>query len=185
MILRPNSAEPSRKAAYSVDLRWKVVWQRIVCKHSFRQIAQYLNIAHSTAFLLLKILEETGDVTPSIQPQCENRRCLDTHHELFVVALVMASPSYYLGEMCQAVEKVSGLQVSEETICRIHRKNGLTRKICLVATQRSMEYKARYMATVLSFPREMFVFIDETGSNIIYESLATPYVGCVRKATVI
>ena len=78
----------------------------------------------------------------------------------------MVSPSYYFGEICQAVEEVSGVQVSEATICRILRKNGLTRKkIRLVATQRSMEYRARYMATVLSFPREMFVFIDETGSD--------------------
>ena len=55
--------------------------------------------------------------------------------------------------------------MSEATICQILRKNGLTRKkIRVVATQRSMEYKARYMATVLSFLRQMFVFIDKTGS---------------------
>ena len=135
-----KSAEPGRKAAYSVHLRLRVVWQRIVSERSFRQIAKNLNIAHSTASVIFKRFEETGDVAPSIQPQCENRRRLDTHHELFVVALVMESPSYYLGEICQAVEEVSGVEVSEATICRILRKNGLTRKkIRLVATQRGIE----------------------------------------------
>ena len=45
-------------------------------------------------------------------------------------------------------------------------KNGLTRKkICMVAAERSPEYRALYMATVLSFPREMLVFVDETVSD--------------------
>ena len=123
-----RSAEPGRKTAYSVDRRWRVVWQRIVSEHSFRQIADNLNIAHSTASLIFKRFEEKGDVVPSTQPQRENQRCLDGHHELFVVALVMESPSYYLGEICRAVEEVTGVQVSEPTICRILRKNGLTRK---------------------------------------------------------
>jgi len=82
------------------------------------------------------------------------------------MALVMKSPSYYLDEICQAVEEVTGVHVSEPTICRVLRKNGLTRKkIRLVAAQRSLEYRALYMATVLSFPREMLVFVDETGSD--------------------
>ena len=67
-----KSAEPGRKAAYSVDLRWRVVWQRIVSERSFRQIAQNLNIVHSTASVIFKGFEEIGDVAPSIQPQCEN-----------------------------------------------------------------------------------------------------------------
>ena len=91
-----RSAEPGRKAAYSVDLRWRVVWQRIVSGHSFRQIADNLNIAHTTASLIFKRFEETGDVAPSTHPQRENQRRLDDHHELFVVALVMESPSYWV-----------------------------------------------------------------------------------------
>jgi len=51
-----RSAEPCRKAAYSADLRWRVVWQRLVFEHSFRQIADNLNIAHSIASLMFKRL---------------------------------------------------------------------------------------------------------------------------------
>jgi len=53
-----------------------------------------------------------------------------------------------------------------QQFARYSEKNGLTRKkIRLVAAQRSLEYRALYMATVLSFPREMLVFVDETGSD--------------------
>ena len=41
----------------------------------------------------------------------------------------MESPSYYLGEICQAVEEVSDVEVSEATICQILRKNGKARYI--------------------------------------------------------
>ena len=40
----------------------------------------------------------------------------------------MESPSYYLGEICQAVEEVTRVQVSEPTICRILRKNWTHKK---------------------------------------------------------
>ena len=125
-----------------------------------------MNIAHSTACAIFKRFEESGDVAPSSQPQREDQRCLDSHHELFILALVMESPSYYLGEICHAVKVATGVHVSEATICRVLRKNGLTRKkMRLVAAQRRSDYRAAYMARALSFEREMLVFVDETGSD--------------------
>ena len=69
-----KSAEPGRKVAYGTDLRWRVVWQRIAFEHSFRQIGENLNIAHSTACAIFKRFEESGDVAPSSQPQREDQR---------------------------------------------------------------------------------------------------------------
>ena len=112
-----SSTELGRKLAYFVDLRWRVVWQRIVFDHSFRQIAGNLNIAHSTAALIFKRFEETGNVDPSNQPQRE--RCVDGHHEL-------CSGIGHGVEICQAVEEVTGVHVSDATICRVLRRNGLT-----------------------------------------------------------
>ena len=42
------SADPGRKTAYSEDLRWRVVWQRLSCEMSYRGIAQSLNISLGT-----------------------------------------------------------------------------------------------------------------------------------------
>ena len=38
------SAEPGRKKAYSEDIRWRIVWQKIALNCSFRDMAQNLNI---------------------------------------------------------------------------------------------------------------------------------------------
>jgi len=50
------------------------------------------------------MFEETGDVVAKTQPKHEDTRCLDTHHEVFVIALVMECPSMYLHEICKAIE---------------------------------------------------------------------------------
>ena len=56
------SAEPCRRAPYSADLRWRIVWRRIGMQQSYRDIAQSLNVSTGTVFNIVKIFEETGDV---------------------------------------------------------------------------------------------------------------------------
>ena len=61
----------------------------------------------------------------------------------------------------------SGIEVSEATVGRVLRRNGLSRKVRYIAQQRSADARAQFMARVLSpgFIRSMFVFVDETGSD--------------------
>ena len=163
-----QSVEPGRKAPYSPDVRWRVLWQRTAFEFSFRKIAENLSIAPSTARAIFKMFEEAGDVVPKTQPKREDTRCLDTHHEVFVIALVMECPSMYQHEICKAIEVATRACVSEATICRILRKNGLTRKkIRTVAVDRRTEYQASFMARALSSEQEMLVFLDETGSDAL------------------
>ena len=42
------SAEPGKKVAYTDDLRWRVVWQRLAKEKPFRDIAESLNIGLGT-----------------------------------------------------------------------------------------------------------------------------------------
>jgi len=107
-----QSAEPGRKAPYSPDLRWRVAWQRIAFDFSFQKFADNLSIAHSTARANFKMFEETGDVVPKTQPKREDTRCLNTHHEVFVIALVMECPSMYLHGICKAMEVATRVCVS-------------------------------------------------------------------------
>ena len=68
--------------------------------------------------------------------------------------------------MCKHILDTTGVIVSEATICRLLRRHGFTRKkIRHVALQRSTELRALFMAQALSFPREFFVWVDETGSD--------------------
>jgi len=52
------------------------------------------------------------------------------------------------------------------TICRFLHRNGFSRqKLRLVAQQRNQELRQRFMTECSAYRPEMFVFVDETGSN--------------------
>ena len=90
------SAEPGRKTAYSADLRWRVVWQRIGMGLTFRKIAENLNIACSTAQATYKLFEQTGGVDPRGQPSRTDVRSLNDTDEIYIVGLVLENPSMYI-----------------------------------------------------------------------------------------
>ena len=159
------SAEPGRKAPYSNDLRWRIVWQRAGMELSFRHIARNLNISISTAHSVYKKFEETGDVSPKV-PEGEGKRILTEQQELLVIGLLLDAPTLYLSEVCQTVLRITGVQVSPPTICRIIHRNGLTRKkVQQIALQRSSVYRGDFMADVQWFSPDKFVWVDETGCN--------------------
>ena len=56
------SAEPGRRAPYSVDLWWRIVWQRIGRELSFCDIACNINVSLGTAHGIFKHFHETGDL---------------------------------------------------------------------------------------------------------------------------
>ena len=56
------SAEPGRKTANSLDIRWRVVWQHLGMELPFRTIGMNLNIASSTACSIYQRFEQTGAV---------------------------------------------------------------------------------------------------------------------------
>ena len=80
-----SSAEPERKAAYSADSRWWVVWQRLSMGLSFEEIAERLNIAVSTAHWSYHLFEQSGNVDPKPNhtPRPDRRKLCDDM-ELFI-----------------------------------------------------------------------------------------------------
>ena len=71
-----------------------------------------------------------------------------------------------LAEIRAKVEEVSGTVVSRATLCNVIASYGITRKKIHVALQRCLDLKASFVANVFTFSREMFVWVDETGSNM-------------------
>ena len=51
------SAEPNRKRAYSSDIRWRIVYQRVGMELTYPKIATNLNIQHTGRFQYLNKLE--------------------------------------------------------------------------------------------------------------------------------
>ena len=56
------SADPSRTKAYSFDLRWRVVWQRIAMELSYRDVANRFYITVGTAYNTFQLFQRTGSV---------------------------------------------------------------------------------------------------------------------------
>lgn len=161
-----HSAELGRIAPYSPDIRWRVVWQRLSMGYTFEKIGICLQVAPSTAHRIFTRFQNTGEVAPLQPSSQEGLRKLDDHHELFIIGMIHENPCLYLSEICQAIKDATGVIVSGSTVCRILRKNGFTRKKAQqIAKQRCVEYRAMFMAQVLQFPRESFVWVDETGSD--------------------
>ena len=70
-----TSAEPGRKAPYSNDLRWRIIWQRFGMEISLRQVAENLNISLGTAYNSCKLFESAGSV--------DNHTSMIEHNRLF------------------------------------------------------------------------------------------------------
>ena len=90
------SAEPSRRIPYSVDIRWRVVWQRIAMNLTFQQISTRLNIDPSTAYRVYNLFKITGDVQPKLQKGVimPEARKLNNSLELFIVGLIIEQPGH-------------------------------------------------------------------------------------------
>ena len=157
-----TSAEPQRRKAYDCDLRWQMIYQQLACELNYKDITRNLDVSMSTVYRTYKLFETTGAVQPSL---CHERatKKLDVHAEMYVVGLVMQSPTMYLTELCQDVLDVLGIAVSPSTVCWLLRTYGF--KIRQVASQRYAALRAAFMAQRSLLHVDMFVWIDETGSD--------------------
>ena len=117
----------------------------------------------------------TTDAIPSIRlwadtvepKRCAYERKLDVHHELYIIGLVLQFPLMQLSELVRKVTEISGTVVSISTMCRLLVRHGLThKKIQHVALQICVSLRASSMANMFTFSKEMFVFVDETGSKV-------------------
>ena len=159
-----SSVEPGRKAPYQVDLRMRVVWQRVVHDLTFVDIGRRLGIASSTAHRIFTQFVDTGGIEPVGRHEARMyMRKMDEYMEMFVIGLILEEPYLYLKELCVKVKEYSGVEVCEATICKLLHRHGVTRKkMRQVALQRSCSVRGHFMAKVLLYPKIMYVFLDET-----------------------
>jgi len=78
----------------------------------------------------------------------------------------LESPTLYLNEVVRVIRELTSVTVSPATICRIFKRYGFTRKrVRQIASQRCYALRGAYMAQSTLFRRDMFVWVDETGSD--------------------
>ena len=143
------------------------MWQRVSNELSFSEIGRLLQIAPSTAHRIFMNFMETGEVDAKKKtgPRRHTRKLNDSL-ELFIIGVILETPSLYLHELCIKVEQMCGIEVCASTILTILHQHGFTRKkIRQVALQRSLSLRGIFIANALLYAMEMFVFLDETGCD--------------------
>ena len=146
------SAEPGRTTAYSPDIGWRVVWQRLGMEYTYEQIGRWLQIAPSTAHRIFSRFKSTGDVAPREQPSRECLRKLDHHHELLIMVIVCENPCLYLREICQLIYETTSVVVSGSIVCRTLQRLGYTRKkVQQIARQRCQGFRGAFWPKYCNF----------------------------------
>ncbi len=162
------SCQPQRTAAYDQDLRWRMVYQHYALELSYKKVAENLNVDPSTVQRTIQLFEATGAVSKTEHPKGHSHpfKKLTLIDEFLILELVIERPGIYLSEIQQQLRNETGTEISISTICNFLHKSGFTRqKLTRVAVQRNEELRVKFRENVSIFRPEMFVFVDETGSD--------------------
>ena len=163
---RMATCEPKRCSAYSEDLRWRIIWQREVLDLKYEEIAKNLNVDASTVCRTVQLFHETGLVTKRGYPKECLPRILTEPVQLYILHLVRSKPGIYLHEMQKQVLELTGVELSESSICKFLHDSKFSRQtMTLRATQIDENLRARFKNDVSVYNADMIIFIDETGTD--------------------
>lgn len=161
-----TSYEPSRSSAYSEDLRWRIIWQREGLGYTYGKISVNLGVDASTVQRTVTLFKNTGSVHKRPYPKDKAARKLTPIAQLFILNLVVQKPGIYLHEIQKELQVTLLLEVSSSTQCKFLHTSGFThKKLRTVALQQDKHLRERFSAEVSVYKTDMFIFIDETGSD--------------------
>jgi transposase len=114
-------------AAYSIDLRQKILhaWERRL--GSQRALADLFGVSLSFIEKLIRRYRTTGDIAPKPHAGGPTLR-LDTTAATLVRRLMHDNADLTLEELCAHVADERGVRVSVATMCRVLQRLGLPRK---------------------------------------------------------
>jgi transposase len=114
-------------AAYSIDLREKILnaWQGK--EGSQRSIAKKFKVSFSFIKDLLHQYKETGTIIPRKQGGDRRSKLKEKEQEL-LKKIVSKQNDIYLREIKSTLEKETGIEVSTSSLCRTLKKLKLNRK---------------------------------------------------------
>ena len=161
-----TSCEPGRTSAYSQDLRWRMVWQKEAQGRTCKEVALNLGVDAATVSRTVARFRETGGVQKRKHPSTRVFRKLTAPLELMIIHFVLKRPGAYLHEIASELFDTTGADISLSTICNFLKRIGFTRqKLRIAALQRDDFLRAQFAHEVSVYNPEMFIFLDETGSD--------------------
>ena len=114
-------------AAYSIDLRQKILHAYVRRLGSQRALADLFGVSLSFVEKLLHRHRTTGDIAP--KPHAGGRRPhLDAAADTLVRRLVQGNADLTLEELCGHVAAEAGARVRVATMCRVLQRLGLPRQ---------------------------------------------------------
>ena len=150
------SAESYRTTAYSCDMRWRMIFQRIGMGLPITTIAKNLNIDRSTVSRIVTRFETTGDVEPIKKKGAQSK--ISVYDEFCIIDSIVEKPSMYLHEIQQKVLETTGTRIDASTVCRFLKNNFSRKKLSLVALQQNAASRAQFLS-------DISVYEHETGSD--------------------
>ena len=150
---------------YSEDLRWRAVWLNLVRGMTSSEIADLLFMSERSVQRYLTLFHSTGSVAPK-DGSGGPGKVLAEFEEFTVLQSLLYNPSAFLHEIQSQLHDTTGKWIHASTICRtIHRQNFTRKKIQVIALQQSQEARLKFMAEASGYHPDMFIWVDETGSD--------------------
>lgn len=115
------------RAAYSIDLRQKILHAYVRRLGSQRALADLFGVSLSFVEKLVRRHRTTGDIAPKPHAGGQRPR-LDAAADTLVRRLVQDNADLTLEELCGRVAAAAGARVSVATMCRVLQRLGLPRK---------------------------------------------------------
>ena len=109
--------ERNHRVAYSEDLRWRMVWQKSILGYTYEQVTSNLNVDKSTVWRMVKLFDETGNVTKKTYSYFpgQSLRKLTRPVELSILHVVLSHPGIYLREIKSELLELTRVDVSLAT----------------------------------------------------------------------
>lgn len=162
-----TSYEPSRRKAYCDEVRWRMVYQCEGLGYSKSVVAKNLGVNKSTVSRIVNRFLTTGSVTKNVYPKERAFRKLTSPAQHFILNHVLEKPGIYLRELQKDLLDQLLLDIDVSTICRfLHESNFRYQKLSVVSLQRDVLCRQKYINDVSLYNPDMFIFVDETGSDI-------------------
>ena len=114
----------------------------------------------------VEIFLNTGTVDKKMYNVDNLPRKLNDIMQLIILQLVLDRPGILLREIQAEVKEVAGMDLAESTICQfLHTQNFSRQKMRITATQRDEALRAVFASELSIYNADMFIFLDETGTD--------------------
>ena len=133
------SMEPRRTEAYDEDLKWRMVYQRLMLGLPYQQTATNLCVDLSTVWRTVEKFNTEGSVATKYN---KGPQTLTEFEKFFIMETVLEKPTAYL---CTDLFIKTGTTISESAICRFLQRNNFSRKkLHTIAKQRNDELRSSF-----------------------------------------